>query len=194
MSISRIPQSERAIVKAIKKFLSGQPLLTHTTQEGIAIQLDKHKAFILDFDLHTVKAKLLQDPSICIGMTVMDAVFIRHLLSLRKDLLERMGLVSLNWKLLPSYYIELENGKKFSLPSLLTKYSSAARRDTITLSAGLWKFMWYFKVSFNLPYGQLSIYNDKDYKGMIASQFMYAGKVYDKGSVLSIKETDHVRI
>lgn len=164
-------------------------MLTYTTQEGIAIQLDKHRAFILDFNLHTIKAKIEQDPSICIGMTVMDAVFIRHLLSLRQDLLDRMHLASLNWVLLPSYYIELENGKKFSLPSLLTKYISASRRDTITLSSGLWKFMWYYKVSFNLPGGQLQIHNDKDYRGMIASQFKYADKIYAKGTVLNIEES-----
>lgn len=174
------------IIKTLSKFFSGKTMLTYTDQDGFSIFIDTKKAILLDLDLKTAKGIIYPDYNKGIAMTIIDAVFIRHLLKLREDMIKKLNLEKLPWVLMPCYYIELSSGKKFSLPSLLSKYISSVRRDTLTLSSGLWKFLWYYKINFNLPEGQLSIIDNGNVKDMLHSKFNYNGKILEKGITIKI--------
>lgn len=175
------------IIRTLSKFFSGKTMLTHTTQDGFAIFIDSKKAILLDLNLKLAKGIIYPDYTKGLAMTVIDAVFIRHLLRLREEMLKKLNLEKLPWTLKPCYYIELSNGQKFSLPSLLSKYLSSMRRDTITLSSGLWKFMWYYKITFTLPHGQLNIVDNNDLSSMLKSEFIYSGIRTEKGITLNLK-------
>lgn len=175
------------IIRTLSKFFSGKTMLTHTTQDGFAIFIDSKKAILLDLNLKLAKGIIYPDYTKGLAMTIIDAVFIRHLLRLREEMLKKLNLEKLPWVLRPCYYIELSNGKKFSLPSLLSKYLSSMRRDTITLSSGLWKFMWYYKITFTLPHGNLTIVDNGDLSSMLKSEFIYSGIRTEKGITLNLK-------
>ena len=177
-------KDRKQIYKILSDFFTGKPMLTFTNEDGFAIFIDTHKAVLLDFNLKDVKGIVYPDYIKGLAMTIRDAVFIRHLLKLRCDMLEKLNLISLPWILKQYYYIELSNGKKFSLPSLLSKYVPTACRDTITLSAGLWKFMWYYKINFNLPNGMLKIIDDGSVQSMLHSNFDYDGNLLLKGTII----------
>ena len=181
MQLETVEISDRlkpAVAKAIFKFLSGQSMLTYTSQEGIALYLDKQRAVLLDFNLKDLKGIIDIPISItttyALAMTYRDAIFIKHLLYLRQDLLNKMHMKSLNWILMPYYYIKLQNGKQVSLPSLLMKYAATAKRNSITLSMGLWLFMWYYNIQFTLPDGILSINDTGKADAMLKSEFKSA--------------------
>lgn len=175
------------IIRTLSKFFSGKTMLTHTTQDGFAIFIDSKKAILLDLNLKLAKGIIYPDYTKGLAMTIIDAVFIRHLLRLREEMLKKLNLEKFPWVLRPCYYIELSNGKKFSLPSLLSKYLSSMRRDTITLSSGLWKFMWYYKITFTLPHGNLTIVDNGDLSSMLKSEFIYSGIRTEKGITLNLK-------
>lgn len=175
------------IIRTLSKFFSGKTMLTHTTQDGFAIFIDSKKAILLDLNLKLAKGIIYPDYTKGLAMTIIDAVFIRHLLRLREEMLKKLNLEKLPWVLKPCYYIELSSGKKFSLPSLLSKYLSSMRRDTITLSSGLWKFMWYYKITFTLPHGNLTIVDNGDLSSMLKSEFIYGGIRTEKGITLNLK-------
>lgn len=175
------------IIRTLSKFFSGKTMLTHTTQDGFAIFIDSKKAILLDLNLKLAKGIIYPDYTKGLAMTIIDAVFIRHLLRLREEMLKKLNLEKLPWVLKPCYYIELSSGKKFSLPSLLSKYLSSMRRDTITLSSGLWKFMWYYKITFTLPHGNLTIVDNGDLSSMLKSEFIYSGIRTEKGITLNLK-------
>lgn len=175
------------IIRTLSKFFSGKTMLTHTTQDGFAIFIDSKKAILLDLNLKLAKGIIYPDYTKGLAMTIIDAVFIRHLLRLREEMLKKLNLEKFPWVLKPCYYIELSNGKKFSLPSLLSKYLSSMRRDTITLSSGLWKFMWYYKITFTLPHGNLTIVDNGDLSSMLKSEFIYSGIRTEKGITLNLK-------
>lgn len=182
-------KERKQVIYTLKRFFAGEKLLTYTNQDGFSIFIDSKKAILLDFSLKNIIGIVPISDYInkSIAMTITDVVFIRHLLRLRQEMLDKLKLKSLPWVLQPYYYIELSNGKKFSLPSLLTKFVSAAKRDSITLSSGLWKFMWYYNIEFNLPEGKLSILTDNTVKSMIQSNFIYNNKIVLKETVLSLK-------
>lgn len=185
--MKNIEENEKLqIIKTLSKFFSGKSMLTYTTQEGFAIFIDSKKAILLDLNLKIAKGIIYPNYTQGIAMTIIDAVFIRHLLRLRETMLEKLNLEKYPWVLKPCYYIELSSGKKFSLPSLLSKYLSSSKRDTITLSSGLWKFMWYYKITFNLPKGILSIKNDNDLNSMLKSEFLYNDEIVSKGTFLTV--------
>lgn len=175
------------IIRTLSKFFSGKTMLTHTTQDGFAVFIDSKKAILLDLNLKLAKGIIYPDYTKGLAMTIIDAVFIRHLLRLREEMLKKLNLEKFPWVLKPCYYIELSNGQKFSLPSLLSKYLSSMRRDTITLSSGLWKFMWYYKITFTLPHGNLNIVDNGDLSSMLKSEFIYSGIRTEKGITLNLK-------
>ena len=186
--IENIDDKEKSqIIRTLSKFFSGKTMLTHTTQDGFAIFIDSKKAILLDLNLKLAKGIIYPDYTKGLAMTIIDAVFIRHLLRLREEMLKKLNLEKLPWVLKPCYYIELSSGKKFSLPSLLSKYLSSMRRDTITLSSGLWKFMWYYKITFTLPHGNLTIVDNGDLSSMLKSEFIYSGIRTEKGITLNLK-------
>lgn len=180
-------KEKKQIYKTLSKFLKGDLMLTYTDENGFAIFIDSNKAVLLDFNLKDIKGIVYPNYLKGLGMTITDAVFIRHLLSLRKEMLEKANLKSLPWVLCPCYFIELSNGKRFSLPTLLSKYVSTACRDTITLSSGLWKFMWYYKIVFNLPEGELKVIDDGTVRSMLQANFEYKEGLLLKGTVIKIK-------
>lgn len=174
----------KLVVYTLSKFFNGQSMLIYTDNNGFAIFIDKNKAALLDLNLKEVKGIVYPDYQKGLAMTIIDAIFIRHLLKLRTEMLDRAHLKSLDWVLQQCYYIELSNGQRFSLPSLLSKYISSACRDTITLSSGLWKFMWYYKLSFNLSKGELKIINKGTVKDMLQPKFEFNGSIYTKGTTI----------
>ena len=181
-------REKKQIYKVLSKFLTGEPMLTYTNEDGFAVFIDTKKAILLDFNLKDVKGIVYPDYLKGIAMTIVDAVFVRHLLRLRSETLANMKWLSLPWTLKQCYFIELSNGKRFSLPTLLSKYISTACRDSITLSSGLWKFMWYYKITFNLPAGELKIVDDGTVKSMLQANFDYNGGLLLKGTVIKLNE------
>ena len=182
-------KEKKQIYKTLSRFLTGEPMLTYTNEDGFAIFIDTKKAVLLDFNLKDVKGIVYPDYLKGIAMTITDAVFVRHLLRLRAEMLEKtLKLKSLPWTLQQCYFIELSNGNRFSLPTLLSKYISTTRRNNITLSSGLWKFMWYYKITFNLPAGELKIVDDGTVKSMLQANFEYNGGLLLKGTVIKLNE------
>ena len=75
------------IIRTLSKFFSGKTMLTHTTQDGFAIFIDSKKAILLDLNLKLAKGIIYPDYTKGLAMTIIDAVFIRHLLRLREEML-----------------------------------------------------------------------------------------------------------
>ena len=186
MKLNILPIENFKIVKAtIAEYtVSNEPKLVYICNEGICIYIAVDLAIVLDHAFSKVKGKANVPFEKGIAMTMREVIFVSYLIQLRKQMLEKMNLRSLDWELCQYYYIKLANGKKFSLPSLLSKYTFTCCRDSITLSSGLWKYMWYCKISFNLPKGKLEIIDTGKAVDMSKCLFKYDGTVYSKGQTI----------